>query len=142
MTRHSETPFAARRGCCPAMAGPFKVRCARTGVHCSKPGPPMSAMGHSRPSHFVPVLNNVRYASDSDHSRYESELTLWAMNGLMHCNKRRAWVVMILLDHVVDAQQDRDRQFDAGRQVFSMRGPDSYPFHIHRDRREGPYVAL
>jgi hypothetical protein len=23
----------------------------------------------------VPVLNNVRYASDSDHSRYESELT-------------------------------------------------------------------
>ena len=64
------------------------------------------------------------------------------MNGLMHCNKRRAWVVMILLDHVVDAQQDRDRQFDAGRQVFSMRGPDSYPFHIHRDRREGPYVAL
>jgi hypothetical protein len=24
-------------------------------------------MGHSRPSHFMPVLNNVRYASDSDH---------------------------------------------------------------------------
>jgi hypothetical protein len=40
----------------------------------------MSALGHSRPSHFVPVLNNVRYASDSDHSRYESELTLWAIN--------------------------------------------------------------
>jgi hypothetical protein len=38
----------------------------------------MSHKGHSRPSHFVPVLNNVRYASDSDHSRYESELTLWA----------------------------------------------------------------
>jgi hypothetical protein len=38
----------------------------------------MSALGHSRPSHFVPVLNNIRYASDSDHSRYESELTLWA----------------------------------------------------------------
>jgi hypothetical protein len=34
----------------------------------------------------VPVLNNVRYASDSDHSRYESELTLWATSGLMHCN--------------------------------------------------------
>jgi hypothetical protein len=32
------------------------------------------------------VLNNVRYASDSDRSRYESELTLWAINGLMHCN--------------------------------------------------------
>jgi hypothetical protein len=44
----------------------------------------MSALGHSRPSHFVPVLNNVRYASDSDHSRYESELTLWAISGLMH----------------------------------------------------------
>ena len=37
----------------------------------------MSTLGHSRPSHFVPVLNNVRYASDSNHSRYESELTLW-----------------------------------------------------------------
>jgi hypothetical protein len=36
----------------------------------------MSALGHSRPSHFVPVLNSVRYASDSDHLRYESELTL------------------------------------------------------------------
>jgi hypothetical protein len=44
-------------------------------------------MGHSRPSHFVPVLNNVRYASDSDHSRYESELTLWARSGLMRCSK-------------------------------------------------------
>jgi len=37
------------------------------------------AVGNDRPyrepSHFVPVLNNVRYASDSDHSRYESELT-------------------------------------------------------------------
>jgi hypothetical protein len=41
----------------------------------------MSQMGHSRPSHFVPVLNNVRYASDSDHSRYEFELTLWANSG-------------------------------------------------------------
>ena len=41
----------------------------------------MSDLGHSRPSHFVPVLNNARYASDSDHSRYESELTLWAMYG-------------------------------------------------------------
>ena len=41
----------------------------------------MSALGHSRPSHFVPVLNNVRYASDNDHSRYEFELTLWANNG-------------------------------------------------------------
>ena len=29
----------------------------------------------------MPVLNNVRYASDSDHSRYEFELTLWANSG-------------------------------------------------------------
>ena len=29
----------------------------------------------------MPVLNNVRYASDSDHLRYESELTLWANSG-------------------------------------------------------------
>jgi hypothetical protein len=35
------------------------------------------------------VLNNVRYASDSDHSRYESELTLWAITGLMHRSKKR-----------------------------------------------------
>jgi hypothetical protein len=49
--------------------------------------PVMSALGHSRPSHFVPVLNNVRYASDSDHSRYESELTLWAMCGRLRVGK-------------------------------------------------------
>ena len=50
----------------------------RVSLQRSNPEPLMSALGHSRPSHFVPVLNNVRYASDSDHSRYESELTLWA----------------------------------------------------------------
>src|SRR5438477_12661620 len=55
-------------------------------LHSSNPEPLMSALGHSRPSHFVPVLNNVRYASDSDHSRYESELTLWAIGGLMQCS--------------------------------------------------------
>ena len=32
----------------------------------------------------MPVLNNVRYASDSDHSRYESELTLWAKSDKVH----------------------------------------------------------
>ena len=47
----------------------------------------MAALGHSRPSHFVPVLNNVRYASDSDHSRYEFELTLWAKSDQVHRNK-------------------------------------------------------
>jgi hypothetical protein len=34
----------------------------------AKNGLLMSALGHSRPSHLLPVLNNVRYASDSDHS--------------------------------------------------------------------------
>ena len=46
-------------------------------MHHSKLGCATSVVGHWRPSHFVPVLNNVRYASDSDHSRYEFELTLW-----------------------------------------------------------------
>ena len=41
----------------------------------------------SGPSHFVPVLNNVRYFPDSDHSRYKSELTLWAISKLTHCSK-------------------------------------------------------
>jgi hypothetical protein len=50
-------------------------------------------MGHSRPSHFAPVLNNVRYASDSDHSRYESELTLWANKRHMQCNKNRPYSI-------------------------------------------------
>jgi hypothetical protein len=53
----------------------------------------MSAMGHSRPSHFVPVLNDVRYASDSDHSRYESELTLWAKSRLVHCRQFRRYSI-------------------------------------------------
>ena len=38
----------------------------------------MVASGHSLPIHSAPVPNNVRYASDSDHSRHESELTLCA----------------------------------------------------------------
>jgi uncharacterized protein len=45
MTRHFGTPFGARRGCYLAMVGPYKVRCARAGVHCSKLDPPMSALG-------------------------------------------------------------------------------------------------
>src|SRR5260370_10749876 len=63
----------------------------------------MSALGHSRPSHFVPVLNNVRYASDSDHSRYESELTLWAE--MRHR----------LFNHLVGAAEQRQRHCDAER---------------------------
>jgi hypothetical protein len=41
----------------------------------------MSALGHSRPSHFVPVLNNVRYASDSDQLLQRSEMSRWANSG-------------------------------------------------------------
>ena len=46
----------------------------------------------------MPVLNNVRYASDSDHSRYVSELTLWAMCGRLRVGKdflheRQHWSV-------------------------------------------------
>ena len=62
----------------------------------------MSAMGHSRPSHFVPVLNNVRYASDSDHSRYESELTLWATLRLMQCSKFRKCPLSAIRPRPVD----------------------------------------
>jgi hypothetical protein len=58
----------------------------------------MTDMGHSRPSHFVPVLNNVRYASDSDHSRYEAELTLWATS--RHSALRQG---PALFDHLVGA---------------------------------------
>ena len=56
----------------------------------------MSALGHSRPSHLVPVLNNVRYASDSDHSGYEFELTLWAISGHQSDRSRRAPVTQVL----------------------------------------------
>jgi hypothetical protein len=36
------------------------------------------SLGHSRPTHSVPVPTDVRYGSDSDHSKHESELTLSA----------------------------------------------------------------
>jgi hypothetical protein len=55
----------------------------------------------TRPSHFVPVLNNVRCASDSDHSRYESELTLWAKSG--------RW--SHLFDHLVGELLELPRHF-------------------------------
>jgi hypothetical protein len=35
----------------------------------------MSALGHSLQRNSASVLANVRYASDSDHSRHGSELT-------------------------------------------------------------------
>ena len=57
----------------------------------------------------MPVLNNVRYASDSDHSRYESELTLWAKNRLMQCSKYR------LFDHLIGAAEQRKRDGEAER---------------------------
>src|SRR5664279_1036180 len=35
-------------------------------------------LGHLLPIHSAPVSNNVRYASDSDHLRHESEFMLCA----------------------------------------------------------------
>ena len=49
----------------------------------------------------MPVLNNVRYASDSDHSRYESELTLWATR--RHYAARKT----SLFDHLVGGGEKR-----------------------------------
>jgi hypothetical protein len=69
----------------------------------------MSALGHSRPSHFVPVLNNVRYASDSDHSRYESELTLWATS------RQSASQQNCLFDHLVGTYKQGRRDFETKR---------------------------
>jgi hypothetical protein len=46
------------------------------------------------------VLNNVRYASDSDHSRYESELTLWA--------KSRHWQALSIGSSAVTNETMRD----------------------------------
>ena len=51
----------------------------------------------------MPLLNNVRYASDSDHSRYESELTPWAISGLMHRSNRYAVPAIIIFLSAVPA---------------------------------------
>jgi hypothetical protein len=59
----------------------------------------MSALGHSLQTHSAPVPINVRYASDSDHSRHGSELTRSANSGLMHRGKTASF----LLDHFVGA---------------------------------------
>jgi hypothetical protein len=67
----------------------------------------MSALGHSRPSHFVPVLNNVRYASDSDHSRYESELTLWAISDQSAPQQKSS-----LFDHLVGQRKQSGRHVE------------------------------
>jgi dimeric dUTPase (all-alpha-NTP-PPase superfamily) len=61
--------------------------------------------------HSAPVPNNVRYASNSDHSRYESELTLWAISGLMQCSKKTA--IRTLFDHIVGALLELARNVDA-----------------------------
>jgi hypothetical protein len=51
----------------------------------------MSPLGHSRPTHSVPVPTDVRYGSDSDHSRHESEWTLSAISVLRTAGKQRAF---------------------------------------------------
>ena len=46
------------------------------------------------------MLNNVRYASDSDHSRYKSELTVWAKSGCEQSQQGSR-----LFDHLVGAAE-------------------------------------
>ena len=47
----------------------------------------MSALGHSLPRHPTPAATNVRYASNSDGILRPSEMTRWAISGLMHRSK-------------------------------------------------------
>ena len=63
-------------------------------------------MGHSRPIRSAPLSNNVRSASDSDHSRYERELKRSASSGhprrFHHAEKYSFGTVLpwrVLLDH-------------------------------------------
>ena len=68
-------------------------------------------------SHFVPVLNNVRYASDSDHSRYKSELTLWAIKRHMQCSENHSYSITSLasasiLSGTVEAERFRGLEVD------------------------------
>jgi hypothetical protein len=54
----------------------------------------MSALGHSLQAHSAPVLTNVRYASDNDHSNHGSELTRSANNDIWaNYQPRRALMV-------------------------------------------------
>jgi hypothetical protein len=56
----------------------------------------MSAVGHSRPMHSVPVPINVRCYSKSDIIVRRSEVTLRATSGLMQRSKQT-----FLFDHLV-----------------------------------------
>src|SRR5665648_350356 len=47
----------------------------------------MSLMGHSLPSHFAPVLNNVRFPPNSDRQPSRDRLTLCAMCGRLRVGK-------------------------------------------------------
>ena len=49
----------------------------------------MSVLGHSLQTLFAPVRTNVRYASDSDHSRHGTELTRSAKSG--HLRAKPCW---------------------------------------------------
>src|SRR5450631_149280 len=55
----------------------------------------MSEKGQSRPSHSAPMVTNVRYDPNSDHSRYECECPLSATSD------RRTAANSILFDHLV-----------------------------------------
>ena len=89
----------------------------------------MSASGHSRPSHFVPVLNNVRYASDSDHSRYEFELTLWAIKRPTAPQQKS-----VLFNHLVGEHEEVVWHFDPERSSgFEIDDELEFGRLLHRD---------
>src|SRR5664279_38397 len=53
----------------------------------------MSEKGQSRPSHSAPVVTNVRYDPNSDHSRYECECPLSSnSNRCTAANRRYGWL--------------------------------------------------
>jgi predicted phage terminase large subunit-like protein len=57
---------------------------------------PMSAAGHSRPTHSASAPTNVRYAYDSDRSRHQCKLTLSAINERLHRSRIRFAVSVAL----------------------------------------------
>lgn len=63
----------------------------------------MSALDLSLPMHSASVSNNGRDASDSDHSRHKSELTLSAIRVILRRNKQshHARSPRRLFDHLI-----------------------------------------
>src|SRR5471030_2394853 len=61
----------------------------------------MSLLGQSLPIHSAPVLNDVRYASNSGQTQARLECPLCATSGLMHRSKKA------LFDHLVGLRKQR-----------------------------------